>query len=96
MRRRAVRSSARVDVEGDTRLTGRVTTTGEPIMLKEFRMVGNCARFWKRCLELYFAKVICDAVLGLIGTGCVDLFHSVGTLKPLGSVGCEEVSRNPA
>ena len=61
MRRCAVRSSARVDAEEETRLTEKVTATGEPTRLKDFRMVGNYARFWKRCLELSidFVKDIC-------------------------------------
>ena len=98
MRCCTVRSSTRVDIEGETRLTEKVTTAGEPIGPKDFKTVGNWTRFWKHCLGLFydFAKVIRGAVLGLVGTECMNLFHYVGPSKPPGHVGCEEASRNPA
>jgi len=82
VRRYTLQSSARVNVD-EAGITGMVIILREPIGSKHFRIVRNCARFWKCCLELFygFAEVFCSAVL---------------PTRPPGFVGCEEISRSRA
>ena len=75
-----------------------VVILGESIGFDHFRIVRNRARFWERCLELFYgiAEVFCSAVLRVIEARYADLRRSPGASRLLGSIGCEEVSRSDA